>query len=135
MKNKRNKQYHQHFCFFYISSILSSLDHCELCSMGLWFDTSSTFHDSTVSSISVPFCLVWIIVNSVAWAYGTTQALPFMTVHHHQHFGFFYFSTILSSLDHCELCSVGLRYNTGSTIYDSTPPPTLRFLLFQYHFV
>ena len=30
--------------------------------------------------ISVPFCLVWIVVNTVAWGYGTTQALPFMTV-------------------------------------------------------
>ena len=30
--------------------------------------------------ISVPFFLVWALVNSVAWGYGTTQALPVGTV-------------------------------------------------------
>jgi len=30
--------------------------------------------------ISVPFFLVWAFVNSVAWAYGSTQALPWGTV-------------------------------------------------------
>jgi len=27
-----------------------------------------------------PFFIVWSIVNSVAWAYGSTQALPWGTV-------------------------------------------------------
>ncbi len=30
--------------------------------------------------VSVPFFLVWSFVNSVAWAYGSTQALPWQTI-------------------------------------------------------
>lgn len=28
----------------------------------------------------VPFFLIWAVINSVAWGYGTTQALPWTTV-------------------------------------------------------
>ncbi|KAK6167869.1 hypothetical protein SNE40_021800 [Patella caerulea] len=34
----------------------------------------------TSSLFALPFFLVWAIVNSVAWGYGTTQALPWQTV-------------------------------------------------------
>ena len=31
-------------------------------------------------SLAVPFFIVWALVNSIAWAYGSTQALPWGTV-------------------------------------------------------
>lgn len=34
----------------------------------------------TSGLFTVPFVMVWSIVNSVAWFYGSTQALPFQTV-------------------------------------------------------
>jgi transmembrane 9 superfamily protein 1 len=34
----------------------------------------------TASIFSVPFFLVWSIVNSVAWSMGSTQALPYTTI-------------------------------------------------------
>ena len=34
----------------------------------------------TACLYTVPFFLTWSIINSVAWAYGSTQALPFTTI-------------------------------------------------------
>ena len=34
----------------------------------------------TSSLFSVPFFVVWSFVNTVAWAYQSTQALPFATI-------------------------------------------------------
>ena len=34
----------------------------------------------TSSLFSVPFFVVWSFVNTVAWAYQSTQALPFTTI-------------------------------------------------------
>ena len=34
----------------------------------------------TANLFTVPFFLVWFIINSFAWAHGTTQALPYTTV-------------------------------------------------------
>lgn len=34
----------------------------------------------TACIYTVPFFLVWSFINSVAWAYGSTQALPFTTI-------------------------------------------------------
>lgn len=34
----------------------------------------------TASLFSVPFFIIWSIINSVAWAYESTQALPFSTI-------------------------------------------------------
>lgn len=34
----------------------------------------------TACLYTVPFFVTWSIVNSVAWAYGSTQALPFTTI-------------------------------------------------------
>ncbi|ESO96693.1 hypothetical protein LOTGIDRAFT_174735 [Lottia gigantea] len=34
----------------------------------------------TSSLFALPFFLVWALINSVAWGYGTTQALPWTTV-------------------------------------------------------
>lgn len=34
----------------------------------------------TSALFALPFFMVWAIINSVAWAYGTTQALPWTTV-------------------------------------------------------
>ena len=34
----------------------------------------------TASLFSVPFFLIWSVINSVAWYYQSTQALPFTTI-------------------------------------------------------
>ena len=34
----------------------------------------------THAIITVPFFVVWSVVNSVAWYHGSTQALPFTTI-------------------------------------------------------
>ena len=34
----------------------------------------------TACMYTVPFFLTWALINSVAWAYGSTQALPFTTI-------------------------------------------------------
>jgi transmembrane 9 superfamily protein 1 len=34
----------------------------------------------TANLFTVPFFVVWCIINSFAWAHGTTQALPYTTV-------------------------------------------------------
>ncbi|CAF1089492.1 unnamed protein product [Adineta steineri] len=34
----------------------------------------------TANLFTIPFFIIWCIINSFAWAYGTTQALPFTTV-------------------------------------------------------
>jgi hypothetical protein len=34
----------------------------------------------TANLFTVPFFVIWCIINSFAWAHGTTQALPYTTV-------------------------------------------------------
>jgi len=65
-----------------------------LCSLAVWLKsvevnaTCVTWRDIADNShcilfillSSAPFFVVWSFVNSVAWAYGSTQALPWETV-------------------------------------------------------
>jgi transmembrane 9 superfamily protein 1 len=34
----------------------------------------------TANLFTIPFFIIWCIINSFAWAHGTTQALPYTTV-------------------------------------------------------
>jgi len=34
----------------------------------------------TANLFTIPFFVIWCIINSFAWAHGTTQALPYTTV-------------------------------------------------------
>lgn len=56
-----------------------------MCSLEGWIDRyhQERLMDNVFNSlllISGPFFFVWAVVNSVAWAYGTTQALPVGTI-------------------------------------------------------